>query len=404
MSRTTVSVLAACLLLGGVAVGQKIDQGKLKSVDAKKKLVVITVGDKDRELAVTDKTRLDGTRGDTLEEKLAGFKPGAAVQFIARDVDGKVTLAAMRPAPGGGGPKARVSPDHSKFKPLTELGEGKYEGFTGGLYPGGKNERPEKHEKAGLALAKKVRRLGADGKPNDEGRIVLLSVGMSNASQISQGFRQALRESKGVNPDVLFINGAQGGMTAERIQDPESKDGKRYWAVIDEELKKQAVTRAQVQAVWIKQADAGPRQGFPGYPRKLQAELKKIVGVIAERFPNARLCYISSRTYGGYATTGLNPEPVAYQSGFAVKWLIEEQIKGDDAIDYTKGKAPWLSWGPYLWANGATKRADGLSSVPEDFVADGTHHSPAGMRKMGDELLKFMRNDSTTKGWFGKKP
>jgi hypothetical protein len=83
-----------------------------------------------------------------------------------------------------------------------------------------------------------------------------------------------------------------------------------------------------------------------------------------DRFPSART-YLSSRTYGGWAKTRLNPEPYAYESGFSVKWLIEQQLKGEPALNYdpAKGevKVPWLSWGPYLWARGTDKRSDGFS-------------------------------------------
>src|SRR5262249_57810334 len=113
---------------------------------------------------------------------------------------------------------------------------------------------------------------------------------------------------------------------AARIQDPETEGGRRYWGEVDRRLKSAGVTRAQVQAAWIKQADAGPTQDFPGYARTLEGELKKIVQLMAERFPNLKLCYLSSRTYGGYARTRLNPEPYAYESGFSVKWLIEKQL------------------------------------------------------------------------------
>ncbi|MCI0683376.1 MAG: hypothetical protein L0Y71_14830 [Gemmataceae bacterium] len=298
--------------------------------------------------------------------------------------------------------------DRSKLIPLPELGTGKYHGFEGGFYPGGKNERPKEHEAAGLRLARDIMPRGADGQPHPEGKIVLLSIGMSNTSQASQGFSRQLRDADGVNPHMVFVNGAQGGMTAARIQDPTSDSGVKYWTTIDQRLEQAGLTRAQVQAVWIKQADAGPSQGFPAYAKKLQGELARIVQLLPERFPNVKLAYLSSRTYGGFATTKLNPEPYAYESGFSVKWLIEQQLQGDAGLncDPARGKvkAPWLSWGPDLWANGAKKNRAGVSYEESDFGKDGTHHSPAGVEKLGRHLLEFFRTDTTTRGWFLRQP
>jgi hypothetical protein len=45
---------------------------------------------------------------------------------------------------------------------------------------------PADHEAAGLGLAKQVQP-STPGKPSKDGKIVLLSVGMSNTSQSSQG-------------------------------------------------------------------------------------------------------------------------------------------------------------------------------------------------------------------------
>jgi hypothetical protein len=91
-----------------------------------------------------------------------------------------------------------------------------------------------------------------------------------------------------------------------------------------------------------------------------------------------------------------------------VKWLIERQIEGDAQLNYDpkKGaiKAPWLSWGPYLWANGEVKRKDGFSFQPSDFRDnDRMHHSAGGMRKIGTQLLQFFKSDTTTRDWFLKK-
>ena len=72
--------------------------------------------------------------------------------------------------------------------------------------------------------------------------------------------------------------------------------------------------------------------------------------------------------------------------------------------DPAKGdvKAPWLSWGPYLWADGATRRADGLTYDEKDFGPDGTHPSQSGREKVAKQLLEFFKTDNTTKPWFVK--
>jgi len=308
---------------------------------------------------------------------------------------------------GPAGPARQV--DLSTLKPLTEMGDAEYNGFKGGLYPDGKNERPAAHEAAGLALARTVQPLDGEGKPDAGGKIVLLSIGMSNTMQATAGFKQVADNDPAKNPQVLIVNGSQGGMTAFRTQDPDDKgSGTQFWTTVDSRLREAGATRAQVQAVWLKQADAQPSEGFPQYPQKLEAEQARIVQVLHQRFPNLKLVYFSSRTYGGYAKTRLNPEPYALESGFSVKWLIEKQIKGEADLNFdpAKGpvKAPWLSWGPYLWAAGATKRAEGFSWEQGDSTeSDGTHESPAGQKKVGEALLKFFKTDTTTRVWFCKK-
>jgi hypothetical protein len=107
--------------------------------------------------------------------------------------------------------------------------------------------------------------------------------------------------------------------------------------------------------------------------------------------------YLSSRTYGGYAQTMLNPEPYAYWSGFAVKGLIDAQVRGDASLNFDPARgavnAPWLGWGPYLWSKSFTEA---------DFAPDGTHESATGQAKVGRMLLDFFSADATTKAWFLK--
>jgi hypothetical protein len=403
--RHLLAVLLFVLVGAAPAQPDGIEKGKVKKIDADKLTITITQDGKDRTFLVDDDTRVIGAEGKDIKQRLKTLKEGTEVQFKPTRKGDKDVLVGIKAADAKAPPPTIEKVDTSKLKALTELGKDEYQGYKGGLYPDGKNERPAEHEKAGLALAKKVQPLDADGKPSPNGKVVLLSVGMSNTSEDSDGFRRRLAKEDDKNPHLVFVNGAQGGMTAKAIQDPDDRgSGTRYWATVDQRLKNAGLTRAQVQIVWIKEADARPHEGFPEYAKMLQKELTKIVQLLPGRFPNVKLVYLSSRTYGGYATTPLNPEPYAYESGFSVKWLIEGQIKGDAGLNHdpAKGavKAPWLSWGPYLWANGTKKNPAGLAYEPGDFGSDGTHPSAAGVEKVADEMLRFFKTDSTAKPWF----
>jgi Cu/Ag efflux protein CusF len=400
-------LIGIILVAGFVSAQDGTQRGKIVKLDLDANTITLKVGDgKEREAHLTEQTQVFEAKGATRKEKLQSFKVGAEVRFRIVEKDGKNFLFGIAPFIDKQQPPAPAKTDLTKLIPLNEMGTKEYQGFKGGFYPDGANERPKAHEAAGLKLAKSVQPLDADGKPDPNGKIVFLSVGMSNTSQASDGFRKVLAKENGKNPHLIFVNGAVGGQTAVITQSTTTPQGAKYWAIVDQRLQEAKLTRAQVQAIWIKQADGGPTQGFPAYAKKLEEELVRTVQIFPERFPNAKLVYLSSRTFGGYATTRLNPEPYAYESGFSVKWLIERQIKGEPDLNYdpAKGavKAPWLSWGPYLWANGMTKRADGFYYEEGDFGKDGTHHSPVGSEKIGRHMLQFFKNDATTKSWFGR--
>jgi Cu/Ag efflux protein CusF len=403
------TMLCIALLIGGLLAGQnEIQRGKIKKIDVGRLTITFTANGMDRSAVAIEQTRVFGAESLSLKDRLKTLHEGDAVMFKIESRNGRDVIVGVKAdnVPGGPGNTPVPRPfDSFKLKPLTELGTGEYHGSQGGLYPDGKNQRPAAHEMAGIALARSIRPLDAAGHASESGKIVLLSIGMSNTSQASDGFARQLAECGEKNPRLVFVNGAQGGMTAKMTQNAnDGGTGERYWTTVDQRLRSAGVTPVQVQAVWIKQADAGPTEGFPTYAQTLQAELGRIVQTLKTRCPNVKLAYLSSRTYGGYAKTRLNPEPYAYESAFSVKWLIEAQIKGDPILNFDPArgavKAPWLSWGPYFWTNGATSRRDGLSFTETDFAADGTHESPSGQEKVGRELLKFFQTDATTKPWF----
>ncbi len=283
--------------------------------------------------------------------------------------------------------------------PITEMVTSLYKSVDGGLYGLGSNLRPAAHEAEGLRRAHAIQPLDTLGLPDAaRGRIVLLSIGMSNTTQEYSAFT-ALADTFALrNPRLVVVDGAQGGQTASIIRNPSAS----FWNVVEQRLRSAGVSSRQVQAVWLKEANAGPTMSFPGHALELRDDLAAICRLLPQKFPNVQLTHLSSRTYGGYATTTLNPEPYAYESGFSVQWLIRAQIDGDTALAYgtTPPRAPWLAWGPYLWASGATPRADGLVWLPGDCGSDGTHPSTSGRLKVATLLLDFYRSDPTATPWF----
>jgi hypothetical protein len=283
-----------------------------------------------------------------------------------------------------GGTAANCSRTSVATTPLTDLGKRRYHAYTGGLYANGKNIPPSAYLKSGLAAARRVHPI--------EGRIVLLSIGMSNATQEFSAFKRLADADPHKSASVTIVDGAQGGQDAEAIKDPNG----RYWAILQLRLAVAGVSADEVQAVWLKEAIARDASRFPADARRLAADLRQIIGILRARFPNLQLIYLSSRTYAGYATTPLNPEPQAYDSAFAVRWVVSDRIHG-------KLKGPWIGWGPYLWTNGTRGRKDGLVWTCADVRAsDGTHPSPSGQAKVAGLLWSFFATSATAKSWFAR--
>jgi hypothetical protein len=264
--------------------------------------------------------------------------------------------------------------------PLTDMGRRHYRGFRGGLYPAGRNRPTATYLRKGLASARRVKPIS--------GKIVLLSIGMSNATAEFSAFKRVADRDPAKNANLTIVDGAQDGWDADRMKADPS-----YWDSVDQRLIDAGVSANQVQAVWLKQSIAGEDRRFPKDARALQADLRSIIRTMRIRYPNLRLVYLSSRTYAGYAVTGLNPEPAAYDSGYAVRGVIQDRIGG-------KLKGPWLGWGPYLWTDGLLGRSDGLIWTCDDVEEDGTHPSKTGVQKVVTQLLTFFKTDPTARRWF----
>src|SRR5437899_9876193 len=135
--------------------------------------------------------------------------------------------------------------------------------------------------------------LDASGSTDtNNGKIVLLSLGVSNTTQewasgdnvthnITNAFKYRADQDPSKNPRLVIVDGAFGGQDAITWTNPASAN----WAmVITQRLVAAGVSTNQVQALWLKQALAGPHNygSFPGHAQALQGYLAIILLIANE--------------------------------------------------------------------------------------------------------------------------
>lgn len=284
-----------------------------------------------------------------------------------------------------------------------------YHNQDGGLYGNGNNIPPESHRKAALVELAKIQPLDKNGNPSSDGKIVFLSLGMSNARIEFDYFMQTIADKPEINSKLVVVNGAQNGQAVIEWATKENlfHNQKKY-------LSDNGVNYNQVQVIWAKFAVKGPTGEDFNNEQQIMLDNMKIVMQLAKKeYPNLKIVYLASRTYAGYAKINLSPEPYTYWDGFAIRQLILDQIAGESELNYdsSKGevKAPLLLWGPYLWTDGTIPRSDGLIWKKEDVrTSDGTHPSEPengeviGAQKIANLLYDFFSTNELAKGWFLK--
>jgi len=202
----------------------------------------------------------------------------------------------------------------------------------------------------------------------------------------------------------------------------------------------------QIQSIWIKDANPNPTVALcPPYPQPcsganpdadaLTSEryMGDILRAVRQRYANLVQVFVSPRIYGGYSNTShdcsnqdgtgilcLQPEPFAFETGFSIKWLVAAQIEevnpnghkdpiaGDIRYHVPPqlgDAAPWVDWGPYLWADGPHARNDNFPGwFPPDLRGTNgsgdnnecTHPSVNGEAKVGRMLLNFVKGSHYT--------
>ena len=296
--------------------------------------------------------------------------------------------------------------------PFNDLGPAPYAyGYFGGLYEDGSNTIPADHLAAGLSRAALIVPRDSNGHPSPSGKIVFLTAGFGETERISNAFFDLARADPRVDHDaVVMINAAHEGYDSVVWTPPQSDVNLNR--IRDTLLTPAHVSEKQVQVAWVQMVTNFPYHPLPPADSdayRLKGAISLALHALKSRYPNLQIAYLSSRVYGGYATTEWNPEPYSYESALSVRWVVVGQITlmrtgflwdtRIGPVDYLKGDVPWLAWGPYLWANGTMPRSDGLTWQIDDFELDGERLSAKGAQKGAQLLLQFLLGEPTA-SWF----
>jgi len=314
------------------------------------------------------------------------------------------------------------SNDPTGFIPLDYVA-GSYQGYAGGLYGGGTNLRPAQHDLIGRQIAAAIRPLDSDGNRDDaSGKYLMVGLGMSHCHTESSAFNTKLSSGDypGVHSQWDFVSGAIGGPPSGGIVERMVEPTHDFWTQSKARVVTGGYTAAQVSFGWLKTAISGPAAyyldsglTFPDTAHDLAHNMLIIARNARTHYPNLKLLFISSRSYGGYSDGTTSPEPWAYEQGFAVKWAIHRQISGGtywvpaEATHASVGpdsSTPWISWGPYIWADGASRpnKIERMMWVcPDDYEDDYLHPTDAsGGPKVADALDSFLSADSVMRQFY----
>ena len=401
-------LLAIVVVLSCVSQTSGFDvRAVIRKIDVDNRTAVVFANGRERTVKVAADAKFLSETGDDLQGGLTAseLKEGAAVILTVEPVSGTPTIVTLKlggrsrslnQLPRG----ASVGRPTVGFIPLTEMtAADRYKDEDGGLYGQGRNEIPQALAAEAKKVTAQIQPLDGDGTPTAIGKIGLVSISMSNATQEFSRFKQIADRDPQKSPRVHIIDCAQGGQTMARWADSDAA----CWKEADRRLQAAGVSLDQVQVAWVKLANARPSGDLQQHGKQLQKDTRTVLANLHEHFPNLKIAYLGSRIYGGYADGELNPEPFAYEGAFVVRWLILGQLNSSAAL-IRDSESPLLLWGPYFWADGTTPReSDGLIWERSDFVNDGTHPSDTGRQKVAEQLLNFLKRDQFARTWFVKE-
>src|SRR5205823_8982388 len=124
-----------------------------------------------------------------------------------------------------------------------------------------------------------------DGKPADDGRILFVSISMSNATQEFSLFKEMADADSAKSPRLTIVDCAQGGQAMAEWASPTAQP----WTVAEQRIAAAKCSPQQVQLAWIKLANKGARGGLEEHGRKLQSDTREVIEIAKSKFHNLRV-------------------------------------------------------------------------------------------------------------------
>src|SRR5687767_14790500 len=204
----------------------------------------------------------------------------------------RLSFAAV--AVGGAGRAQQCDQTSIDVVPLNDLRYHDYQGFEGGLYPGGSNVCPDVHRDAGIALGNEVEPLAPDGTPASDGSVGVVGIGFSIASAVFGRLMIDAAADPDVDPFLRFANAGLAGRYAKDLADRFDP----YWTIhVPAELSAAGLTHEQVQVVWLLDGFQRQREPFPAHVYTLEDLYVEIAQNLRYWFPNAKQCFVSTIGY-----------------------------------------------------------------------------------------------------------
>jgi hypothetical protein len=286
--------------------------------------------------------------------------------------------------------------------PLNDLGTGIYNGYVGGLYPGGSNTPSGTYASDLLAVCKSIIPIDSFGNPSNvgkKGEVLFISMGGSTGADNMMALKTKTTNNPLTYSKLHLMNCNQAGQQAPLnfIMDPNSA----YWGHVGDVLKLNKGSFRQVQIIYLETEDSTTSLTFPDRSIKVKNSLEACLRVMKQKCVNLKIVYVLGRTRVFGNNTPWNHEPSPYHFGWGCKMAIEDQINGVPGTEYKGGNAvaPMLTWGFYEWATTHPRKTDGFAWLASES-RDGLHSSTAGKDSLSKRFQKFLLTDPYASKWY----